>query len=100
MGSQIKPDGKNREILVFSVSVQVNLPPEHDPEGYGGTATWVVEKMYSDVLTLDSSVKAKNSKNKIGSVPDKSLFKDHAPSRVDQRKVSSLLDLSRWMTGC
>lgn len=88
--SNIKTNDRGKEIVTFVVDVTVTIPPEVDPGGKGGLAGWRIEKLYSDVLTLDSAVKAKNSKQEskgVGSLPDKSLFKDHAPHKSDQRKV-------------
>lgn len=55
-------------------------------------ASWKIEKMYSDVLVLDATVKNKASRQEsksIAALPDKTLFKDNAPHKSDQRKVSS-----------
>ncbi|RIA90878.1 hypothetical protein C1645_724489 [Glomus cerebriforme] len=52
---------------------------------------WRVEKLYSDFLALDSKLKQRQSKstvNKIGKLPDKNLFHNNAPSKVDQRKIA------------
>ena len=49
-----------------------------------------MEKLYSDVLTLDSRVRASIGKSmgkKLVSLPEGRLWKDHAPAKVDQRKV-------------
>lgn len=76
--------------MTFIVDVSVAVPPDADPERQGGVAGWRVEKYYSDVLSLDSAVKSKTSRQEsksIGALPDKSLFKDHAPHKSDQRKV-------------
>lgn len=84
---------RSKEVISFLIDIVVNVPPEADPERYGGTARWRVEKSYSDVLGLDAAIKAKTSKQEIkgiGSLPDKSLFKDHAPHKSDQRKASSV----------
>ncbi|ORY90204.1 hypothetical protein BCR35DRAFT_134853 [Leucosporidium creatinivorum] len=81
---------KGKEIVTFLVDVSVSVPPEVDPERQGGVAAWRVEKYYSDVLALDSNVKSKTSRQEsksIGALPDKSLFKDHAPHKSDQRKM-------------
>lgn len=47
--------------------------------------------MYSDVLGLDQRVRnsvGKRIGKKIASLPEGKLWKDHAPAKVDQRKVS------------
>jgi RalA-binding protein 1 len=46
--------------------------------------------MYSDVLGLDQRVRssvAKGMGKKIANLPEGKLWKDHAPAKVDQRKV-------------
>ncbi|GAA6061340.1 hypothetical protein JCM10212_004821 [Sporobolomyces blumeae] len=62
---------------------------EGGPAG-GTVSTWRVEKVYSDILQLDAYVKNKATRSERGglaSLPDKSLFKDHAPHKSDQRKA-------------
>ncbi|KAH8920970.1 RhoGAP-domain-containing protein [Atractiella rhizophila] len=89
--SHIRTNERFQEVISFSIQVKVSLPKESDPQGVGGTARWAVEKMYSDVLGLDAKVKAKHNRlqsRKLAQLPDKSLFKDHAPTKVDQRKAS------------
>lgn len=49
-----------------------------------------MEKMYSDVLSLDQRVRSTVGKGvgkKIANLPEGKLWKDHAPAKVDQRKV-------------
>lgn len=92
--STIKMNERSKEVISFLIEVLVSVPPESDPERQGGTAGWRVEKLYSEVLGLDATVKAKTSKQEskgIGALPDKSLLKDHAPHKSDQRKASSAL---------
>ena len=78
--SFVRPNERGKEVLSFVVYV--------DPgKGKGG---WKVEKMYSDVLGLDQRVRssvAKGIGRKIASLPEGKLWKDHAPAKVDQRKV-------------
>jgi RalA-binding protein 1 len=57
------------------------------PEG------WKIEKMYSDVLTLDGKVRAalgKGQVKRLPPLPDAKLFRDNAPAKVDQRRVCFL----------
>ena len=79
--SSIRPNEKGKDVLSFIVE----LDPGHGKEG------WKVEKLYSDVLGLDARVKASVGKGvgkKIASLPEGRLWRDHAPAKVDQRKVS------------
>ena len=67
---------------VLSFVVAVN--PGH------GKEPWKVEKMYSDVTALDQRVKnsvGKSVSKRIASLPEGKFWKDHAPAKVDQRKV-------------
>ncbi|GAA5922405.1 hypothetical protein JCM1841_003099 [Sporobolomyces salmonicolor] len=87
--SNIKMNDRGKEIISFLIDVIVSVPPESDPDHTGNTS-WRVEKMYSDVLGLDAMVKQKSNRQEsksIGALPDKSLFKDHAPHKSDQRKA-------------
>ncbi|CAH7671017.1 hypothetical protein PPACK8108_LOCUS5767 [Phakopsora pachyrhizi] len=83
--SHIRANEKNKEVISFSINVNVVIPPESDPERKGPKASWVVEKFYSDVLALDHIVKSKHSKSQkktLAQPPDHALFKDHAPSKA------------------
>ncbi len=56
-----------------------------------------IEKFYSDVLALDSRLRSLCSRGtlkKLSPLPDNKLFKDHAPAKVDQRKVSRRSELA------
>lgn len=78
--SFVRPNDRGKEVLSFVVHVD----PGKGKEG------WKVEKMYSDVLGLDQRVRssvAKGIGKKIASLPEGKLWKDHAPAKVDQRKV-------------
>jgi RalA-binding protein 1 len=90
MTSSIKSDQRGREVVAFTIAITLQVPPESDPRKLGGTWRWQVEKSYADVLLLDSAVKHKNGRSqtrKVAAVPEKNLFKDNAPSKVDLRKV-------------
>ncbi|KAJ2915458.1 hypothetical protein MD484_g4960, partial [Candolleomyces efflorescens] len=78
--SFVRPNDRGKEVLSFIVTVNPG-------NGKGG---WKVEKMYSDVLSLDQRVRSvvgKGVVKKIASLPEGKLWKDHAPARVDQRKA-------------
>lgn len=79
--SSIRPNDRGKDVLSFVIVV--------DPGN--GKGTWKVEKLYSDVLTLDARVRAaigKTMGKRLVSLPEGRLWKDHAPAKVDQRKVS------------
>jgi RalA-binding protein 1 len=78
--SFIRPNDRGKEVLSFIVFVNPG----------NGKPGWKVEKMYSDVLSLDQRVRQSVGKGvgkKIASLPEGKLWKDHAPARVDQRKA-------------
>ena len=80
--SSIRANDRGKEVLSFTIVVQP-----------AGKDAWKVEKLYSDVLTLDARVRAvlgKTLTKKLVSLPEGRLWKDHAPAKVDQRKVRSL----------
>jgi RalA-binding protein 1 len=80
VNSTIKPNDRGKEVLSFIISVE----PGNKKTG------WKIEKLYSDVLTLDHRVRTtvgKTATKKIVTLPEGKLWKDHAPVRVDQRKV-------------
>lgn len=82
--SFVRPNDRGKEVLSFVVFVD----PGNGKEG------WKVEKMYSDVLGLDQRVRTAVGKGlgkKIVSLPEGKLWKDHAPAKVDQRKVRTTL---------
>lgn len=78
--SFVRPNDRGKEVLSFIVFVD----PGNGKDG------WKVEKMYSDVLGLDQRVRSSVGKGvgkKIANLPEGKLWKDHAPAKVDQRKV-------------
>ncbi|CAL1714858.1 unnamed protein product [Somion occarium] len=79
--SSIRPNDRGKEVLSFTIVI--------DPGK--GKETWKVEKLFSDVLTLDSRVRAtlgKNVARKLVTLPEGKLWRDHAPAKVDQRKIA------------
>ena len=79
VSSHIRANERGKDVLAFCIQVQ---PSQRE--------SWVIEKMYSDVLALDSRVRTllnKNTLKKLAPLPDSKLFKDNAPAKVDQRKM-------------
>ncbi|KAF8327759.1 uncharacterized protein EI90DRAFT_3066940 [Cantharellus anzutake] len=79
-GSTIRPNDRGKEVVSFIIFV---APKGKEP--------WKVEKLYSDVLTLDARIRAavgKTQSKKMGALPENRLFKDNAPAKVDQRKAA------------
>ncbi|CAG8591466.1 6547_t:CDS:2 [Ambispora gerdemannii] len=87
-GSNIKTNEKGKEVLAFVISV--GRAKVHDGIIIGmEEELWRVEKLYSDFLALDAKLKQRQNRSlKIGKLPDKNLFSNNAPSKVDQRKLA------------
>jgi RalA-binding protein 1 len=82
--SSIRPNDKGKDVSSFIVDVSPG----------NGKEVWKVEKLYSDVLALDARVRASVGRGvgkKIASLPEGKLWRDHAPAKVDQRKVRLFL---------
>lgn len=98
VNSTIKSVDRGREAVVFHVRVGINKSlPSEDPRNAliasNSPSAWIVEKTWNDLQNLDHTVRHKNSRSalrKVPNLPEKHLFKDHAPARVDQRKVGYL----------
>ncbi|KAL9545097.1 hypothetical protein MBANPS3_007302 [Mucor bainieri] len=87
VGSNIKPNDKGKEVVSFILSVG----SYKDDGSHEFDEKWRVEKLYSDFLSLDSKLKAQRNRtisSRIGKLPDKALFSNNAPTKVDQRKVA------------
>jgi len=78
--SPIRPNDRGKDVVSFVVLV--NPGNQKDP--------YMVEKLYSDALGVGQRIRSRYGKSvhkKIPHLPDGKLWRDHAPSRVDQRKV-------------
>ncbi|PIL25041.1 transporter [Ganoderma sinense ZZ0214-1] len=79
--SSIRPNDRGKEVLSFTIAVE----PGRGKDG------WKVEKLYSDVLSLDGRVRAavgRTASKKLAALPEGRLWRDHAPAKVDQRKAA------------
>ncbi|EIW58705.1 uncharacterized protein TRAVEDRAFT_29197 [Trametes versicolor FP-101664 SS1] len=79
--STIRPNDRGKEVLSFIIAV--------DPGR--GKESWKIEKMYSDVLGLDTRMRAtvgRSAAKKLVTLPEGRLWRDHAPAKVDQRKTA------------
>ncbi|KAI0372788.1 RhoGAP-domain-containing protein [Pilatotrama ljubarskyi] len=79
--STIRPNDRGKEVLSFIITV--------DPGR--GKESWKIEKLYSDVLGLDTRVRAtvgRSAAKKLATLPEGRLWRDHAPAKVDQRKAA------------
>lgn len=98
-GSNLRASERGKEIVSFYIAIDVKPPQGRIPQ----YSSWRVEKTYSDVLNLDARIKQKHgktvSKRMTGvQLPDQTLFKDHAPSKVDKRKAMLELYLRTLIT--
>ncbi|KAF9449937.1 hypothetical protein P691DRAFT_702208 [Macrolepiota fuliginosa MF-IS2] len=79
--SLVRPNEKGKEVLSFIIIVN---------PGTNHKEPWRVEKLYSDVVSLDARVRASVGKTigkRIVTLPEGKLWRDHAPAKVDQRKA-------------
>lgn len=97
-GSNIKANDRGKEVLSFLFMVypagdgELSTNPLRRREG--APDSWLVEKLYSEILALDAKVRPKLGKGyskKLAPLPDPKLFKDHAPAKADARKVYSVV---------
>lgn len=92
--SSVRPNERGKDVLSFVVRVEPQGANGMSGSKGKGKEGWSIEKMYSDVLGLDQRVRARVGKSigkRIANLPDGKLWRDHAPSKVDQRKVSPTL---------
>ncbi|GAA5906317.1 hypothetical protein JCM8208_003514 [Rhodotorula glutinis] len=97
--SNIRLSERGKEVVSFVVDVELpasSLSSATTSSADGAAAAaldvsrWRVEKKHADVLALDAAVRSKASRSEakgLASLPDKNLFKDHAPHKSDQRKA-------------
>lgn len=84
VNSSNRPNDRGKEVLSFIILVEPGKRKE----------PWRVEKLYSDVLGLDARVRSSVGKSvikKMVLLPEGRLWRDHAPAKADQRKVSSFV---------
>ncbi|CBQ70434.1 related to BEM3-GTPase-activating protein [Sporisorium reilianum SRZ2] len=95
-GTNYRAPDRGKESISFLITVDIL----HPPASWGlnsmssGEPTpptsWTIEKSYSDIVGLDAKLRSKVGKKasqRLAPLPDKALFKDHAPAKVDQRKA-------------
>ncbi|PWZ01113.1 RhoGAP-domain-containing protein [Testicularia cyperi] len=95
-GSNYRSPDRGKEAISFYITVDILHPPASwglNSMASGEPApptSWTVEKSYGDIVGLDAKLRNKVGKKaaqRLAPLPDKSLFKDHAPAKVDQRKA-------------
>ncbi|KAJ1590702.1 hypothetical protein NDA11_001837 [Ustilago hordei] len=95
-GTNYRSPDRGKESISFFITVDILHPPAS--WGLNSMASgeptpptsWTIEKSYSDIVGLDAKLRSKVGKKasqRLAPLPDKSLFKDHAPAKVDQRKA-------------
>ena len=85
--SSIRPNNWGKALPWFAIEV---APP--------GREAWTVEKLYSDVLRLDHTIRAtvgKSASQRIAGSPEGKLWRDRTPAKAGLRKVSSCSFLLR-----
>ncbi|KAJ9477694.1 GTPase-activating protein BEM3 [Pseudozyma hubeiensis] len=95
-GTNYRAPDRGKESISFFITVDIL----HPPASWGinsmssGEPTpptsWTIEKSYTDIVGLDAKLRSKVGKKaaqRLAPLPDKALFKDHAPAKVDQRKA-------------
>ncbi|KAJ3208235.1 hypothetical protein HDU67_006931 [Dinochytrium kinnereticum] len=88
-------DVKNKEVVSFQIQVRRNHGQPHQQAGGNG---WRIEKVYSDVVTLDAKLRATLQKTvlaRVGKPPEKSLYTTLNPAKSDQRKLALEMYLQR-----
>lgn len=101
--ASVKIQGTNYRALdraKDSISFLITVDILHPPASWGLNSlssgepapptSWTIEKSYSDIVGLDAKLRSKVGKKaaqRLAPLPDKALFKDHAPAKVDQRKA-------------
>ncbi|SPO22640.1 related to BEM3 - GTPase-activating protein [Ustilago trichophora] len=95
-GTNYRSPDRGKESISFLITVDILHPPAS--WGLNSMASgeptpptsWTIEKSYSDIIGLDAKIRSKVGKKasqRLAPLPDKALFKDHAPAKVDQRKA-------------
>lgn len=108
VSSSLRISDRHKELVSFRIAISLASAPASELEAAASAApasssssvsdvrqavptSWRVEKSWIELQALDAQVRSKASRQEskgLGNLPDKSLFKDHAPQRSDQRKVS------------
>lgn len=86
--SSVKSNDRGKDVLSFVIEVD----PRNTKE------PWKIEKLYSDFLGLDQRMRSavgKSVAKKMGVLPEGKVWRDHAPAKADQRKVSIPRRLSK-----
>ncbi|KAI3480692.1 hypothetical protein L1887_57171 [Cichorium endivia] len=95
-GTNYRSPDRGKEAISFLITVDILHPPaswglNSMASGEPSPPTsWTIEKSYSDIIGLDAKLRSKVGKKasqRLAPLPDKALFKDHAPAKVDQRKA-------------
>ncbi|EPQ31578.1 uncharacterized protein PFL1_00911 [Pseudozyma flocculosa PF-1] len=94
VATNYKLGDRGKEAISFLITIEILQPPAAWANAPPTEATpplfWTLEKNYSDILGLDARLRQKYGKKtaqRLAPLPDKNLFKDHAPAKVDQRKA-------------
>jgi RalA-binding protein 1 len=87
--SRVMPNAAGKEVLCFIVKVMLR------PPGSQQVLSWNVSKMLSAFANLDNKIRTLLGSKKeikqagVANLPESKTWKDFAPSKIDQRKVSA-----------
>lgn len=95
-GTNYRSLDRGKDAISFFITVEILHPPAS--WGLNSLASgepapptfWTIEKSYSNIVGLDAKQRNKVGKKaaqRLAPLPDKALFKDDAPAKVDQRKA-------------
>ncbi|EJU03903.1 RhoGAP-domain-containing protein [Dacryopinax primogenitus] len=123
--SSIRANDRGKDVLSFHIAVSPPpflTPSSRDPVPDRGSPSssasepgvglgirdapaqrqpWAVEKLYSDILALDTKVRSelgRTMQKKLGPLPEGKAFRDHAPVKSDQRKAALTAYLQALLT--
>lgn len=95
-GTNYRSPDRGKDAISFFITVDILQPPASWGISNMSSAeptpptSWTIEKSYSDIVGLDAKLRSKVGKKasqRLAPLPEKTLFKDHAPAKVDQRKA-------------
>ncbi|GAA5869996.1 hypothetical protein JCM3774_004333 [Rhodotorula dairenensis] len=109
VSSSLRMNDRHKETVWFQIAISLASAPPPELEAAAAAfvapsspaspflsdpprpvpTSWRIEKSWTELQALDAQVRSKANRQEgksLASLPDKSLFKDHAPQRSDQRK--------------
>lgn len=89
--TSMRTSDKGKVSVYLNIEVTVDIASDSSRDG--GVVSWNVSKGYNDLARLDGHVRklGKGESKLAGALPDKALFKDQTPTKVESRKVRFVL---------